>query len=430
MKNDMTMKFIQTLMTVLLVVALVGCESKKDGNTGQAEASAATTAKAPASEEPASEFAKSTPTDIYAPSGLDGATVSVKPLGKALISVVNGYPVRINEDASPDEFRQIRLKPGNYVLRVGNVDAPQGLNLSFSGKAGDYFALALNYAADGDLFWTPVIVSGAPNGPIVADKDGLLVGKSQAEAVRLLAAASKELVPAKNAEAEAATKRKLAEQEAQRKKAEQAVKAKTKAFFDKGLKAYEENRMEDALQAMDEALTIAPNLDAALVVRGAALGRLKKPKAALESLDKAIRIGRNNRGVDNEWLHWPWLEKGMILLSVRNVDLARAAFDESIRTKPTVKALTARANLSFAQGQVLGNKGDWDGAAPFFKNAQADTEIGIELDPKSAKLWSIKTGTHIMLNEHEQACSAMRKACEAGNCTILEQYPQCKPGGS
>jgi tetratricopeptide (TPR) repeat protein len=420
----MTMKFIQALMTMLLVVALAGCESKTDGNTGkgQADEGAATTARAPASEEPASEFAKNTPPDIYAPSGLDGATVSVKPLGKALISVVNGYPVRINEDASADEFRQIRLKPGNYVLRVGNVDAPQGLNLSFSGKAGDYFALALNYAADGNLFWTPVIVSGTPNGPIVADKDGLLVGKSQAEAVRLLAAASNEPVQVKNAEVEAAAKRKKAEQKAQRKKAEQAAKAKTKALFDKGLKAYEENRLEDALQAMDEALTIAPDLDAALVLRGAVLGRLKKPEAALESLDKAIRIGRNNRGVDSEWLHWPLLEKGMILVSVRKVDLARAAFDESIRVKPTVKALTARANLNFAQGQILGNKGD--------KNAQADAEKGIELDPKSAKLWSIKTGTHIMLNEHEQACSAMRKACEAGNCTILEQYPQCKPGGS
>jgi tetratricopeptide (TPR) repeat protein len=417
----MTMKFIWTLMTILLLVALAGCESKTDGNTGKAETGAATTAKAPASEEPASEFAKSAPTDIYAPSGLDGATVSVKPLGKALISVVNGYPVRINEDASPDEFRQARLKPGDYVLRVGNIDAPQGLNLSFSGKAGDYFALALNYAVDGDLFWTPVIVSGTPNGPIVADRDGLLVGKSQAEAVRLLAAASKEPAQVKNEEAEATTKRKKAEQEA---------KAETKALFDKGLKAYEENRMEDALQAMDEALTIAPDLDVALVLRGTVLGRLKQPELALESLDKAIRIGRNNRGVDSEWLHWPWLEKGMILVSVRKVDLAREAFDESIRTKPTVKALIARANLNFAQGQVLGNKGDWDGAEPFFKNAQADTVKGIELDPKSAKLWSIKTGTHIMLNEHEQACSAMRKACEAGNCAILEQYPQCKPGGS
>ncbi len=428
----MTMKFIQALMTMTLVVALAGCESKTDGNTGKAQtdAGAATTAEAPASDDPAAESAKSTPTDIYAPGGLDGATVSVKPLGKALISVVNGYPVRINEDASPDEFRQARLKPGDYVLRVGNIDAPQVLNLSFSGKAGDYFALELTYAADGDLFWTPVIVSGTPNGPIVADKDGLLVGKSQAEAVGLLAAASKEPTLANNAEAEAAAKRKKAEQEAQRKNAEQAARAETKALFDKGVKAYEEKRMEDALQAMDETLTIAPNFDSALVVRGAALGRLKQPEPALESLDKAIRIGRNNRGVDNEWLHWPWLEKGLILLNARNVDLARAAFDESIRFKPTVKALTARANLNFAQGQMLGNKGDWDGAAPFFKSAQADTEKGIELNPKSVKLWSIKTGTHIMLNEHEQACSAMHKACEAGNCTILEQYPQCKPGGS
>jgi hypothetical protein len=67
----MTMKFIQALMTMLLVVALAGCESKTDGNTGkgQADEGAATTARAPASEEPASEFAKNTPPDIYAPAG-------------------------------------------------------------------------------------------------------------------------------------------------------------------------------------------------------------------------------------------------------------------------------------------------------------------------------------------------------------------------
>ncbi len=431
-KNVMNIKFSRAVMAMLTVAILAGCESKTDGGNGQAQAEAPATAQtdATAANEPEPEAAKGIPQDTYAPGGLDGATVVIKPLGKALISVVGGYPVRIYEGASKGEYRQARLAPGDHILHVGNIEARQGLNLNFRGTAGNYYALALTYAVEGELFWTPVIVSGAPNGPIVADKDGLLVGKTQAEAVRLLTATSNQPATALTAEATAEAERKKAEEEAQRKKAELAAEAKAKTLFEKGLKAYEADRMEEALQALDEALMIAPNFDSALVLRGVTLARLKKPKSALESLDKAIRIGRNTRGADDEWLNWPWFEKGMILLAARKPDPAYEAFSESIRAKPTAKALIARANLSFAQGQALGKKDDWDGAAPFFKSAQADAEKGIELDPKSVKFWSIKTGTHIMLNEHEQACSAMRKACDLGNCSILEQYPQCKPGGS
>lgn len=421
----MATKYIQALMAMMLIAALAGCESKTDGNDGKgpAEAPAAPEAKAPAAEEPETGAAESAPSETYAPGGLDGATVSIKPLGKALISVVAGYPTRIHEGAGPGEFRQARLAPGDYILRVGNIEARQGLNLNFRGKAGDYYALALTYSVDGALFWTPVIVSGAPNGPIAADKDGLLVGKTQAEAVRLLTASSSQ-------QTAAVTSQKKAEDEAKRKEAEQANAAKARVLFEKGAKAHKADRLDEALQALDEALMIAPNFDSALVLRGATLGRLKKPRSALESLDKAIKIGRNTRGVDDEWLSWPFLEKGMILLAARKPDLAKEALSESIRAKPTAQALIARANLSFAQGQALGKKDDWDGAEPFFKSAQADAEKGIELNPKSEKFWSIKTGTHIMLNEHEQACSAMRKSCDLGNCSILKQYPQCKPGGS
>ncbi len=434
----MKMKSIQALLAMLLIATLAGCENKTGDNNGQEPATtpAVPEAEAPAAEEPAAVVAEvplptatqSEPSDTYAPGGLDGATVTIKPVGKALISVVAGYPARIHEGARAGDFLRARLVPGDYIIRMGNIDALQGLNLNFQGEAGDYYALSLTYSVRGQLFWTPVIVSGAPNGPIVADKDGLLVGKTQAEAVKLLTASVNQ--PAAPQATQGETDQQKAEKEAQRKKTEQAAAAKAKALFEKAVKAYEANQMEEALQALDEALMIAPNFDSALVMRGSTLARLKKPKSALESLDKAIKVGRNTRGVDDEWLSWPFLEKGMILLAARKPDLAREAFTESIRAKPTIKALIARANLSFAQGQALGNKNDWDGAEPFFKSAQADADKGIELSPKSEKFWSIKTGTHIMLNQHEQACTAMRTACDLGNCSILKQYPQCKPGGS
>ena len=429
-KNGMSTKYIRAVMAMLTIAIIAGCENKTgDGDVqAQAEAPPATQTEASAPQAPDTGAANGVPRDTYAPDGLDGATVTIKPLGKALISVISGYPLRMHEGAAEGEYRRAKLKPGDYVLHVGNIEARQGLNLNFHGQPGDYYALALIYAVEGELFWTPVIVSGAPNGPIAADKDGLLVGKSQAEAIALMSASSNQ--PGQTQQAGAAAKQETAEEAAQRKMAEQAAEAKAKALFEKGATAYKAGRMEEALQALDEALMIAPNFDSALTLRGVALARLKKPKAALDSLDRAIRIGRNNRGSNDEWLHWPLLEKGLILMAVRKPVLANEALSDSIRLKPTVKALTARAKLSFARGQALGKKEDWDGAAPYFKRAQADAEKGIELEPKSVKFWSIKSGTHIMLNEHEQACSAMRTVCDLGNCSIIEQYPQCKPGGS
>lgn len=429
-KNDMSTKYIRAIMAMLTIAIIAGCENKTgDGDVqAQAEAPPATQTETPAPKAPDTGAANGVPRDTYVPEGLDGATVTIKPLGKALITMISGYPVRMHERASDGEYRQAKLKPGDYVLHVGNIEARQGLNLNFHGQPGDYYALALIYAVEGELFWTPVIVSGAPNGPIVADKDGRLVGKTQAGAIALMSASSNQ--PAQNPQAEAAAKQESAEEKAQRKEAVLAAEAEAKALFEKGASAFKAGQMEESLQSLDEALMIAPNFDSALALRGVALARLKKPKAALDSLDRAIRIGRNNRGSNDEWLHWPLLEKGLILLAVRKPALANEALSDSIRAKPTAKALAARANLSFALGQALGNKDDWDGAEPFFKSAQADAEEGIELAPESVNLWSIKTGTHIMLNEHEQACSAMRKACELGNCSILEQYPQCKPGGS
>lgn len=428
-KICMCMKYLGAVASIVAIVALTGCESGTDA--GKADSAAAEGPAGKESEAQATEARQSvaaSPEGVYAPKGLEDATVTIEPLGKALISVVAGYPVRIRKEASEGEFSQVKLPPGDYVLHVGNVEANQGLSLNFHGESGKYYALALTYIVDGEVFWTPVIVEGAPNGPIVADKDGLLVGKSQTEAAALLTESARNAAQEKQAEIQPASAN--AGDDPDRQRAEKEAEEKVKYLFDKGVKAYQDEQYADALQALDEALMIAPNFDSALVLRGVVLGRLKKPKAAIESLNKGIRIGQNTRGADDEWLHWPFMEKGLILLAVQQPGPAYEALGQSIRARPTPKALLAHANLAFAQGRALGNKGNWDGAEPFFRQAQADAEKGIELEPESTQFWSIKTGTHIMLNEHEQACSAMRKACDLGNCSILEQYPQCKPGGS
>lgn len=344
--------------------------------------------------------------DVYAPKGLDGASVAITPVGRARIGVIDGQPAPISAGAA-GEYRSAKLLPGDHVLHVGTSSVPQGMNLSLPAEAGRYYAQIVTYVAGGEKYWTPVIVSGAPDGPIVADKDGLLIGKTPAEASKLLAAAA-----AKPAAADD----------------KQAAAARAQALFDKATESLKANRVQEALKALDEALAIVPAFDSALALRGSVLARLKRPAEGLESLDEAIRVGGNARGRDDEWMHWPWLEKGLVLMAQRKPRQALAAFDESIRVKATDRALAARADLRFALGDALGKKNDWNGAEPYFKGAQADAEAALAMRPKSVKLWSLKAATHIMLNEHAQACTAIRQACELGDCSLLEQFPQCKPG--
>ena len=402
--KNMNLKFPVMAGLATAIALLGGCESGAEQPKAETPA---LVAEAP------STAADKLPANIYAPDGLEAGTVILRPAGKALVTVIDGYPVRLHEGGRDGDYSEARLKPGDHILHVGNADMRQGLNLTLKAEPGQYYALALTYMAGGEMFWTPVIVRDAPNGPIVADKDGLLVGKTQTEAIKLLtASASQKPSPAQAQTAD---------------KSREALEARAKALFEQGAKAFQDKQPEQALQALDEALMLAPGFDSALALRGVVLAQLKQPKAALDSLDEAIRVGANTRGANDEWLHWPWAEKGLLLLKLRQPEPAYEALGESIRLKPTARVLMARANLAFARGQALGKEEKWDEAAPFFKSAQADATRGLELQPDSVKLWSLKAGTHVMLNEHEQACTAMRKACELGNCSILEQYPQCKP---
>ena len=70
---------------------------------------------------------------------------------------------------------------------------------------------------------------------------------------------------------------------------------------------------------------------------------------------------------------------GLALMASGETAAAKTALDESIGLKPTPRALLARANLAFAQGEALGKQDDWDAAEPYFRAALAGTVAGIEL---------------------------------------------------
>ncbi len=368
---------------------------------------------------PKSEAAAPEAAGDYAPDGADGATVVIIPEGKVLIVAVGGEPVTrdgaetaVGADVSGAAYNRLLLPPGDQTVTLAEAGGGGRIDMSLTAGAGTYVMAVLEEQSGNNTARALAVLEGDRDGRIVAASAPVLAGMSRADAETFMAASPEEQRKILAADAPPAEDR----------------AAQAKAQFASARELFEARQFEDALVAFDETLRLAPNLDSAHVFRGLTLLRLKQPGDALESFDKAIALGRQNRGAANVWLSWPLYNRGMALMASGETAAAKTAFDESIGLKPTPRALLARANLSFAQGEALGKKDDWDAAEPYFLAALADAVAGIELAPRNAALWTTRSASQIMLNRNEQGCAAARKACELGDCTILEQVPQCKAG--
>jgi len=356
----------------------------------------------------------------YAPSGKDGATVVIIPEGKVLIAAVDGKSVTRNgadamvgpEAVEKAGYNRLLLPPGSHTVTLTEAGGQGQIELSLTAKAGTYVFAVLEARSGETVARALAVIEGGGDGRVVAASAPVLVGMSRAGAESFMAAPPEEqqkIVAAEQPPAEDGA-------------------ARAKAQFAAAQELFEAKRYAAALTAFDETLRIAPDFDNAHVFRGLTLLRLNRPREALDAFDQAIALGRQNRGAANAWLSWPLYNRGLALLAGGESAAAKTALDESIKLKPTPAALLARANLSYAQGEALGQKGDWDAAEPYFLDTQADAVAGIALAPRNAALWSVKSASHIMLNQHQEACAAARKACEFGNCTIIEQFPQCRTG--
>jgi tetratricopeptide (TPR) repeat protein len=402
----MILRIAKTAFAGVALLALQACQDKTaagpDAAATEAAPTTATTAKAP--------------DGAFAPQGTEGATITVRPAGDAEVTAADGRPGRVKSAPGSGEYDRILLLPGEHVLHVVHSSAGAGLDLRFEASAGEFFAAGIDYLFEGQRFWAPVIVQGAPDGTVVAAKDEALVGKSVADARWLILAELAEASKAKATEPQSEPQTDAREEAASR--------------FENGRALFEDRKYPEALAAFDSVLAILPGLDVGHLYRGLTLMQLKRRQEALAAFDAAVAAGRKHREPNDRWFALPHYQRGLILVSMGRPDAAEKAFSDSIAAEPTHSALAGRGNLYFVRGQALGNQEKWDEAEPWFRDAQADAEAGILVAPQDTKLWSLKTATHIMLNEHKDACKSMRKACELGNCTILEQFPQCKPGGS
>lgn len=387
-------------LTAILVAGLTACQTP--GSPG--------TQKSDAAHEAAGD---------YAPMGTDGATVVIMPEGEVMIAAVDGQPVTrngadavVSANAPGAGFSRLLLPPGSHTVTLAESGGAGLIDMSLTAGAGNYVFAVLEVSSGETVSRALTVIKDGRDGLVVASSAPVLVGMSRAEAEAFMAASPEQRRKTLAAEEPPAEDR----------------AALAKSRFATARKLFEAQRDTDALAAFDETLRIAPALDSAHVFRGLTLLRLGRPQEALDAFDRAITLGRQARGDASPWLSWPLYNRGLALLATGDAPRAKAALDESITLKPSPGALLARANLLFTQGQSLGRNGDWNAAEPYFLGAKADAIAGIALAPGNAGLWSTRSASEIMLNQHEDACIAARKACELGNCAVIEQVPQCRTG--
>lgn len=391
-------------LTAFCALAVLACQPQAGDGSDDAAARAASTSESPA----------------YAPMGTEGASVVIRPEGDILIAAVDGEPVIRNEkgtvvtaNAAGDEFNRLLLPPGSYVLTLGMVGGGgEMVDVSVDANGGDYIFAALRAVDAGRTVPVLAVIEGGPDGKIIASAAPALVGRSRAEAEKLLAASPEERQRMLSSEPASGEQR----------------SERAKAYFEQGQQYLRQGQQENALIAFDGAIAAAPEFAPAYLLRGIALLNLQRPEEAVATFDRSIAIAEEKEGAQSEWLAGPFYYKGTALMAIGQMDRAEAALDRSLALKPTPPGYAARANLFFAEGRAMSRQGDEGKARALFERSRKDADAGLALQTDNVALWSIKSGAHFGLGHGEQGCRAAKKACEFGNCTIMEKYPQCEEG--
>lgn len=356
----------------------------------------------------------------YTPKGTENASVVIRPEGDVIIAAVDGNPVMrgktgtiVTANASGDEFDRLVVPPGSYMLTLSMLGAGGNMaDVSVEADAGDYVFTVLEAVSGGQRARVLAVIQGGADGRIVSSSTPALVGRTRAEAERLLAASPEERRQILAADKPGGTQR-----------TEQA-----KAYFNQGRQYLQQGQFDNALKAFDGAIAAAPDFSAAYVVRGIALMNLKQADEALKAFDKGIEIAAKARGRNDDWLAWPYFEKGKALMAMGRLDQAEGALGRSIALKPTASSYAARANIYFVLGRAQRQQGHEEQAQALFEKTRRDADAGLAIADDDVALWSIKSGAHFGLGNGEEACHAAEKACEFGNCSIMKQYKECKGG--
>jgi tetratricopeptide (TPR) repeat protein len=159
-----------------------------------------------------------------------------------------------------------------------------------------------------------------------------------------------------------------------------------------------EGKIEEAINHFSEAIRINPNYDAAYKSRGFYYFKLGNYQRAREDFNEAIRLKPD---------YAPYYYRGYIYDNFGQYQNAVNDYSEAIRLKPDdAEAYNNRGGVYFKLGE--------------YQNAIADYSKAIHLKPDYAEAYNNRAFIYLNQGRKNPGCSDARKACQSGNCRILE----------
>ena len=165
-----------------------------------------------------------------------------------------------------------------------------------------------------------------------------------------------------------------------------------------GIALFEEGKIEEAINHFSEAILANPNYSNAYLNRGIAYFKLGKYQRAIDDFNKAIQLRPD---------YAPLYYRGYIYDNLGQYQSAIKDYNEAIRLKQDyVDAYNNRGGIYFKLGQ--------------YQLAINDYNEAIRLKRDYADAYNNRAFVYLYQGKKEPGCYDAQKACELGNCRILE----------
>jgi tetratricopeptide (TPR) repeat protein len=157
------------------------------------------------------------------------------------------------------------------------------------------------------------------------------------------------------------------------------------------------NRLEQSIEAHDEAIRLKPDYSDAHVNRGMALLLLKRDDEADQDFDRALALRpRQLQAI---------VGKGLVSLNRRHFDAALAHFDAALAVSPTAEVLAHRGRLHSHMKQLA--------------KAETDFDAALVSDGKLEIAWRGKAQVAVLRGDVAEATAACNKVLASNpNCEI------------
>ena len=173
-------------------------------------------------------------------------------------------------------------------------------------------------------------------------------------------------------------------------------------FAKQGETCFMENRLDQAIDAYDQALKLQANLPEVWNNRGVVLTRLKRYQEAIASYEQAIQIRANYPDA--------WSNRGVALAKLKYYEAAVFSYDRAIQLKDDY--LDAWSN----RGRALMNLQQYDEAIASFNNAA-------QIQPDFYRTWYNKARCYALKGNQELAIENLRRAFRI-NADVVKNFVQ------